>query len=447
MEMLRYQTIEELRKLSTRELHALWELVPTDRQRAYKAAYEREVRTAGAIGSDQLERKVAAELLQRYETTALIPIGSRWARTPSRVQDAAKQNVILDAPEDDANTASGKPSRKVVLGVGLAVLLFAGMMLSRLSGGRSVAMIYGTPIETSTPTPAISPTPTPLALESQDDVIQGSDGAREVAYPVSLQVILPDGSAPRLWVVQRRRVQASEWRYDQNPDTASFVSGMSVRPVIGIPWTEENAAYFDGILEGASFQLTMNTGAILTFSFEGKHEVRRSETGIFRQVSPGLVLLLIGEMDEEGFPTAARTLITAAYPPEQELRRTGELIGMGAEPIAALAPKPHLSATSTPIPFAGLDVQIVSVTSQTDQLATRFRLYNGGTSPIPITPDDIWLATGYVENPPGPRVPAEGLIPFYLLPGQATDMTIIWPWPKAPFGSLEVGPWQFTLRF
>ena len=32
-----------------------------------KAAYEREVRTAGAVGSDALERQVAAELLKRYD--------------------------------------------------------------------------------------------------------------------------------------------------------------------------------------------------------------------------------------------------------------------------------------------------------------------------------------------------------------------------------------------
>ncbi len=36
METLRYHTLEELRTLSLRELQALWELVPTDRQRAYK---------------------------------------------------------------------------------------------------------------------------------------------------------------------------------------------------------------------------------------------------------------------------------------------------------------------------------------------------------------------------------------------------------------------------
>jgi hypothetical protein len=103
---------------------------------------------------------------------------------------------------------------------------------------------------------------------------------------------------------------------------------MSVRPVIGIPWSEENESYFDDIGAGASFLLTMNTGAVLRFEFDDRREVRRSETGIFRQVSPGLVLLLIGETDADGLPTATRTLVTATYPPEQELSRDGQMIGM-----------------------------------------------------------------------------------------------------------------------
>jgi hypothetical protein len=328
METLRYHSIEALRGLSLSELHALWELVPTDRQRAYKAAYEREVRTAGAVGSDELERQVAAELLKRYDEAALVPVGSRWARTPGRVQDAAKQNVVLDAPEDEVKPASGKPSPKVLIAVGLASILFFGLMFTRLLGGRSSDAIETTPEINPTPTPLVSPTPTPLALEAQDDVIQGGDSGREVAYPVNLQVILPDGDAPRVWVVQRRRVQASEWRFDLNPDTASFINGMSVRPVIGIPWSEENESYFDDIGAGASFLLTMNTGAVLRFEFDDRREVRRSETSIFRQVSPGLVLLLIGETDDDGLPTATRTLVTATYPPEQELSRDGQIIGM-----------------------------------------------------------------------------------------------------------------------
>jgi hypothetical protein len=270
METLRYHTIEELRALSLNELHALWELVPTDRQRAYKAAYEREVRTAGAVGSDALEKQVTTELLKRYDDAELVPVGSRWARTPGRVQEAARENTVLDAPEDEVRPASGKPSPKVATAVGLAALLFVGFMLTRLLGGHPSSAVQVTPHTSLTPTARVSPTPTPLALEAQDEVIQGGDSGREAAYPVNLQVVNTAGNDPRVWVVQRRRVGASEWRFDPDPNTASFVNGLSVRPVIGIPWSEENAAFFDDMHTGTTFLLTMNTGAVLRFEFDDK---------------------------------------------------------------------------------------------------------------------------------------------------------------------------------
>jgi hypothetical protein len=86
-----------------------------------------------------------------------------------------------------------------------------------------------------------------------------------------LQVVLPDGDTPpRVWVVQRREVRAAEWNYDPNADIASFVNGMSVRPVIGVPCSEDNAALFEAIREDAVFNLTMNTGAILRYEFAAK---------------------------------------------------------------------------------------------------------------------------------------------------------------------------------
>jgi len=57
------------------------------------------------------------------------------------------------------------------------------------------------------------------------------------------------------------------------------------------------------------------------------------------------------------------------------------------------------------------------------------------------------LALGYVENPPGPRAPAEGLMPFDLLPGQAADMTLVWLWQNEPYASLGVGAWRYSLQF
>lgn len=330
IEKLQYKRVDELKALSLAELQALWELVPTERQRAYRSAYDREVRNAGAIGSDDLERRVAAELLERYSDSALVPVGSRWARTPQRVQDAARDNEMPDLGDNRLEAGSGQTSPKMKLAIGAMLVIFVSFMLLRLSsGGGSREMVVEGTVEASiTPTPEVSPTPTPLALEAQDDVITDGDADRAVAYPVNLQVVLADGGAPRVWVVQRREVRAAQWNFDPNPDIASFVNGMSVRPVIGIPWSEDNAELFSAMREGAVFNLTMNTGAILRYEFAAKSEVLRSDTRIFRQVGPGLVLLLIGETDGDGLPTGTRTLVTASYPPEQELSRSGEVLGL-----------------------------------------------------------------------------------------------------------------------
>ncbi|HUN08262.1 MAG TPA: hypothetical protein PLQ56_16770 [Aggregatilineales bacterium] len=445
-EQLEFKTVEQLEQLSTAELNALWELVPTERQRAYKAAYEREVRAAGAVGSDALERQVAGELLKRYRENALVPLGMRWARTPGRVQEAARTDALLDAPEDGARPAGGKPSRKVMLIVGVIAVLFVGLLLTRL-GGRGSTEVAAAP--TASPTPDSRLTPTPLALEDQDEIIEGGDRGREVAYPVSLHIVSGD-AAPRVWVVQRRRVSASEWNYDPNPDTASFVNGMSVRPVLGIPWSEENAALFEALGAGAQFTLTMNTGAVLHYEFGDLRQVRRSETSSFRQISPGLALVLIGETDSDGLPTATRTLVMATYSPDQELERTSPQtplqiasLGEGLSELLLSTPMP----TTTPIPFAGLDVQLIAVTMLDGQVTTRLRLYNGGWETLRFSSDDLWIAFGYAENPPGPRIPAENMPPFDLLPGQAADITLVWPWSGEPYASLEVGGWRFAMQF
>jgi len=444
-DQLTYLSVEDLQKLSLEQLRALWELVPTDRQKAYRTAYDREVNDAGAVGSDILELTLAAELLRRYQSDALVPVGSRWARTPTRVQEAARDNALPDDPAADTKTSIRIPPQVIIAGGVIAFLLLGWLVLRLFSGGGGdVEILSGTQTPTHTPKPEVSPTATPLAIEIQDDVIQGGDASRSAAYPVNLQVRLPDdvSDSPRVWVVQRRGVRAAEWNYDPNPDIASFVNGMSVRPVIGVPYSEDNAAWFERMGPDTDFTLTMNTGAILRFTFADKTEVRRSDTRIFRQVGPGLVLLLIGEVGADSLPTATRTLVTATYPPEQELSREGLLVGLpvpDANPIATPTPAPTA-------PFAGLDVQVIAADTLPGQLTTRLWIYNGGNTIIPITPDDIWLARGYTPNPPGPRIYAEGLTPFDLLPGQAAEVMLVWQWGGEPYLSLFVLTDKFGLE-
>ena len=146
-----------------------------------------------------------------------------------------------------------------------------------------------------------------------------------------------------------------------------------MRPVIGVPWSPENAELFARIAEGARFTLQMNTGAALSYDFVSKDQVSRSDTGIFRQVGPGLVLALVGERDLDGLPTATRTVITATYAPEQELSRTGALTSLLPTPEATATP----TVTPTPVPFRRLDVQVISVTTVPGRVTVQMRLYNG----------------------------------------------------------------------
>jgi hypothetical protein len=445
----KFHTLAELEKLSEAELTAMWEVVPTDRQRLYKAMYDRELRkegVTGAVGSDALEKLVLLSLLKQYEETALVPAGEVWVYTPRFVQERARQNELLVEPDPTTREGRKTPPVPILLAGGAVFLCMIFFLLVRGRGGKAVALA-GTITATHTLTPVHSPTPTPLALENQDQVINGGSGDRVIAYPVNLRIQIAGSSEPRVFVVQRRVVRTAEWDFDNNPDTASFVTGMSVRPIIGIPWSEENAALFKNISSGTQFTLQMNTGALLRYDFVSTAQVTRSDTSVLRQVGPGLVLILIGERDVDNQLTATRMLVTAAYAADQELSREGVLMNTIAQSMPTSTP------TAMPTPVDRIDVQMVSVTSHapTKSLTVSLRIFNARQSSITIGPDALWVALGYSPRPPGPRIPAEGLTPFGLLPGQAVNLTVHFPWSGEPFATVGTeigndGTYQFAVQ-
>jgi len=445
-DVLQYHALDELQALSLPELAALWELVPTDRQRRYKTVYDREVKQAGAVGSDTLEKKVAEELVIRYQTTALVPIGARWARTPTRIQAAVRHDTDLVAPEAvEEQNRPKRPPVAILAVAGVAFVLMLFLVLPRLGehGQNTATNTTLTVTATLTATPGKSPTPTPIALEQQDSVIQGGDGSRTVAYSVNLRVALLGVSQPRVFVVQRRVIQMAEWNFDPDPDTASYIDGLTVRPVIGVPYSTENAALFSSMTDGTIFTLQMNTGAALHFTFEQRLTVSRSDTGIFRQVGPGLVLALIGEHDTVGAPTATRIVIMATYIPDQELAHDGALTGLLPTIVPTVTPMP----SPTLHPLSQLEVQVISVNTIPGRIIARLRLFNRQTRPIQITPDLIWAAFGYAPEPDGPRVIAQTISPFDLLPSQAADLTLSWSWAGEPYGNLGIGDYRFSVQF
>jgi hypothetical protein len=435
-EHLTYHTVEELREMSIEDLRALWELVPTDRQHRYQTVYQREVNSNGASGSDALEQQVVTALIQRYDEGALVPIGARWARTPLRIQEAVKAGESLIPPEAEFTpSTTNKAQVFLILGGAALFLLFFVFMLSRRGGNDlQPAVDAGTISPYATPTLRYTPSPTPIALEEQDVIIRDGVRDRAPAYPVNLQILPAGQTQPRVFVVQRRKVDLSEWLYDPNPDTASFIHALSVRPVIGVPWSEENEALFESLGPGATFSIRLNTGAVQQFDFASQTEVSRSDTSAFRQIEPGLVLVLIGERDERGAPTATRLLVLAAYPPEQELSRDDVLVADLLDlPVIDVAPTPP-APTATPLPARDLlHVDVISVVTTDGRITIQLRAYNGQPEPADIRPEDIAIAFGYAPRPPGPWTPADGLEPFTLLPGQAVDLTLHWAWTGEPY--------------
>jgi len=448
-EHLTYHTIDELRALSIEELRALWELVPTDRQHRYQTVYQREVRTNGASGSDALEQQVVTALIQRYDEGALVPIGARWAKTPARIQQAVQEGASLIPPEADFTPpATNKTQVFLILGGAALFLLFFIFLLSRRGGDDPQPVVdAGTISPYATPTLRYTPSPTPIALEEQDVIIRDGVRDRAPAYPVNLQILPAGQTQPRVFVVQRRKVELSEWLYDPNPDTASFIQALSVRPVIGVPWSPQNEVLFESLGPGATFSIRLNTGAVQQFEFASKTQVSRSDTSAFRQIEPGLVLVLIGERDERGAPTASRLLVLANYPPEQELSR-GDVLAAGIVelPVVEVTPTPPMP-TATPFPARDLlHVDVISVVTIDGRITVQLRAYNGQSEPVDFGSADIAIAFGFAPQPPGPWTTADGLEPFTLLPGQAVDLTLHWAWGGEPYAMLRFGVYRYTLQ-
>lgn len=453
VEEVKYRVVEDWQILSIKELDEAYALVPTQRQQYYREVLEREASKANAV-TDAEELQVAQALLERFQADSLVPVGARWAKPPQRVKVAAMGGEQLVTPEDDYLPKSGAMPNPMLL-IAAGVLVFACFLVFVLMTS-SDGDDETTPDEANafaSPTLRQTVTPTPIALEEQDTIIKDGDrdSSRTLAYPVGLQVYPPGEQQPRVFVVQRRLVEFSEWEYDPNPDTASYLLGMSVRRVVGIPWSQENGELFDRLNEGAVFHLILNTGAVIEYRFERLTEVRRSDTAAFRQISPGLVLVLIGELDEEGAPTATRSLVIARYEADQELVRDGFLSTdvEHIEPVASVSMTPIIP-TATPLPARELlDVELVSAaTSPDNYLVTALRFYNGRFEPVTLYPDDIQVAFGNRSNPPGPWIPAEGFEELVILPGQAMDLSITWFWEgQMPHMALRILSYQFALTF
>lgn len=435
----RHHTIAELEQMSLPEVEAAWEQIPPERQSGYRNRYERYLRETQATSSDAEEQQALDGLLRFYQDRRIVPYGANWTVVPENIVQAAISNVDLRPVEETEGTKVKKVSPIFLVLAGLVVLLMAFLLIRTVTGRNTAA----DPRRATATRARYTPTSTPLAIDVQDAIIRGSDTEKSgltTIFPVNLRIAQPDQAQPRVFIVQRKAVTTTEWDFDDNPDTASYLAGLVVRRVIGIPWSEENQALFSEMNEATTFTLQMNTGTRVQYRFTQRETVNRSDTTMLRQASPGLVLILVGERDPEtDEPTPLRMVVTAAYDYEQELSR-GVLAGFDLPVVATNTP------TLIPTPAERVDVQIVSAQTQADTLTLQLRIYNDRLGPIRLDSDSMWITYGYTERPSGPRV-SVNVPTTTVLPGQAVDLTVTLAWTgHEPYALLSVlNEYRFTL--
>ncbi|MFZ4829041.1 MAG: hypothetical protein ACOYLB_16955, partial [Phototrophicaceae bacterium] len=331
----RFYELDELLSLSLTDLQTLWESVPTEEQTYLVKVFEREA-SKRQIVEDHEEAQLARYFIEQYHRVALVPAGEVWLKVPSDVQQGYRE--ALFAPSESATDVSERPASRSTVGgiprwfILLAipmVCLFIWTGVNLLNGEdkpapATVLRPTFTPSPTVTPTPTRTPTPipataTPFALSGFDQAIVAGERPRRDYYPVQLQVFPRAGDAPRVFIVQGHEIEVAEWRFDPHPDVVSWLGGMVVRPVLGVPFDEGNLTLFEGLNAESILVVTMNTGNVLQFVYEATHHVTRTDTHFFQQTAPGLVLVLIGETYADGIPTDLRYLVTARYPAEQEI--------------------------------------------------------------------------------------------------------------------------------
>lgn len=349
-ESFEYIEIDDLERMSLEDVESIWDLVPTEDRDFITRRYRKLVKRH-QVGSDEQEMKLADGYLQRYRYEGLVPAGENWVKISSakRLEMKRGETDIADFDEDDNG---GTPWMTIgIVGFGLFLLIFLGTRL--LSGGNSEATVINeetaTPTPTTTftpsPTPTITPTstPTPIALIESDRFIEAGDGRNRTFFPVQFQINRPDDIQPRVFIIQERLVELTEWLFDPNPDVVSWISQTNIRPVLGIPYSEANDEFIRSLGPDTSFTLRMNTGTELKFSFTSAGEVGRENTSLFQQSEPGVVLVLIGERDDDNLPTSNRYIVSGSYSPANTLDLTG-FTGLPAN-IGESISLPSLSVT------------------------------------------------------------------------------------------------------
>ena len=169
-----------------------------------------------------------------------------------------------------------------------------------------------------------STSPTPSSTSVPDSIITGLGGSVPLSLTTPSTIELKDKDFGVIPV----EVTKGAWPYQRGkPDKAVWVFGTLVNYVIGLEANSDNTTLLQSLNEGDLIKLTTRGDKTLLFRYSGRQWVTVDKTDVFRQLRPGLTLVLLGEQGDQ------RLVVSATYTAEGEPTPSGIAAAKAGTPV------------------------------------------------------------------------------------------------------------------
>jgi len=179
-------------------------------------------------------------------------------------------------------------------------------------------------------------TPAPTQGPSAPVLLAGSSGS----VPLTLTAPSAIEINSRKFEVIPVEVAKGTWPYQRGilgDDKAVWVFGTLINYVIGLEASPGNTTLLQGLTEADVIKLTTYSGRAVSFRYSGRQWVTVDKTDVFRQMRPGLTLVLLGEQGNDRLVVSASYLAEGeATPVGTALAKVGTLVDVAGARVSAI---------------------------------------------------------------------------------------------------------------
>jgi hypothetical protein len=201
-----------------------------------------------------------------------------------------------------------------------------------------VCVALGITLFTRSRSPSVAghATPAPTQGPSAPVLVAGSAGS------IPLTLTAPSGIEikGRQFEVIPVEVAKGAWPYQRgtlSDNKAVWVYGTLINYVIGLEASPGTTTLLQDLTEADVIKLTTYSGRAVSFRYSGRQWVTVDKTDVFRQMRPGLTLVLLGEKGNDRLVVSASYLVEGeATPVGSALAKVGALVNVAGARVSAI---------------------------------------------------------------------------------------------------------------